>query len=203
MANRTFTTPAHPWHDIPFGEKPPEDINAAIEIPKGSKVKYELDKETGLIRVDRILYSSVVYPANYGFIPQTMDYDDDPLDILVLMQEPVMPLAFLRAKPIGVMQMLDQGERDDKIVAVHIDDPEFRHYNDISELPQHRLLEVRRFFEDYKKNEHKEVIVNDFLSAQAAKEAITHCHELYKKHGREDKIPQDKKDKMLEELKAQ
>jgi inorganic pyrophosphatase len=115
-----------------------------IEIPRGSKVKYELDKDTGLCFVDRILYSSVVYPHNYGFIPKTLCEDGDPLDVLVLMQEPVVPMCFLRAKPIGVMQMLDQGEQDDKIIAVHADDPEFRHFSDISQLPQHRLAEIRR-----------------------------------------------------------
>ena len=112
-----------------------------------------------MLYVDRILYSSVIYPSNYGFIPKTLCEDNDPLDVLVLMQEPVVPMSFLRAKPIGMMQMIDQGERDDKIIAVHADDPEYRHFEDISELPKHRLNEIRRFFEDYKKNENKDVKV--------------------------------------------
>lgn len=119
-------------------------MNCVIEIPRGSKVKYELDKDTGLCYVDRILYSSVVYPHNYGFIPKTLCEDADPLDVLVLMQESVVPMCFLRARPIGVMQMLDQGEQDDKVIAVHADDPEFRGFTDISQLPQHRLAEIRR-----------------------------------------------------------
>ena len=104
---------AHPWHDIPAGEEAPREIHAVVEIPKGSKVKYELDKETGLLRVDRVLYSSVVYPANYGLIPRTLGEDGDPLDALVLMQEPVHPLSVLRARPIGMMLMIDEGERDE------------------------------------------------------------------------------------------
>lgn len=150
-----------------------------IEIGKGSKVKYELDKKSGLIKVDRILYSSVVYPHNYGFIPRTLCEDEDPIDVLVIMQEPVLPGCFLRARAIGLMPMIDQvktpsilhscfyssvkqpyaqslvnewmqGEKDDKIIAVCADDPEYRHFKDISELPPHRLAEIRRFFEDCK-----------------------------------------------------
>ncbi|EMS55688.1 Soluble inorganic pyrophosphatase [Triticum urartu] len=149
------------------------------QIPKGSKVKYELDKKTGLIKVDRVLYSSVVYPHNYGFIPRTLCDDSDPIDVLVIMQEPVVPGCFLRAKAIGLMPMIDQGEADDKIIAVCADDPEYRHFNDIKELPPHRLAEIRRFFEDYKKNENKEVAVNDFLPSEDAYEAIQHSMDLY------------------------
>lgn len=119
-------------------------MNVVIEIPRGSKVKYELDKDTGLCFVDRILYSSVVYPHNYGFVPKTLCEDGDPIDVLVLMQEAVVPMCFLRARPIGVMQMLDQGERDDKIIAVHADDPEFKGFTDINQLPPHRLAEIKR-----------------------------------------------------------
>eukprot|EP00268_Persea_americana_P010430 TRINITY_DN14242_c0_g1_i1.p1 TRINITY_DN14242_c0_g1~~TRINITY_DN14242_c0_g1_i1.p1 ORF type:complete len:188 (-),score=35.95 TRINITY_DN14242_c0_g1_i1:24-587(-) len=161
-----------PIHDISclacqgYGHK------KVVEIGKGSKVKYELDKKSGLIKVDRVLYSSVVYPHNYGFIPRTLCGDNDPMDVLVLMQEPVLPGCFLRAKAIGLMPMIDQGEKDDKIIAVCADDPEYRHYTDIKELPPHRLAEIRRFFEDYKKNENKEVAVNEFLPASTAHEAI-------------------------------
>ncbi|KAK9834421.1 hypothetical protein WJX74_001391 [Apatococcus lobatus] len=174
------TSASHPWHDLLTGESPPGIFNAVIEIPRGSKVKYELDKETGLLYIDRVLYSSVVYPHNYGFIPRTLCEDNDPLDVLVLMQEPVVPMSFLRAKPIGVMQMIDQGEQDDKIIAVHADDPEFKGYNDISELPKHRLMEIRRFFEDYKKNENKEVKVDEILGAEEACKTISESMELYR-----------------------
>eukprot|EP00250_Pteridium_aquilinum_P035558 c9656_g1_i1 orf=817-1437(-) len=170
---------AHPWHDLEIGPGAPSVFNCVVEIGKGSKVKYELDKKTGLIKVDRVLYSSVVYPHNYGFIPRTLCEDSDPLDVLILMQEPVLTGTFLRARAIGLMPMIDQGEKDDKIIAVCADDPEFVHYSDIKELPPHRLQEIRRFFEDYKKNENKEVAVNDFLPAASAVEAIKHSMDLY------------------------
>ncbi|XP_020273481.1 soluble inorganic pyrophosphatase 4-like isoform X2 [Asparagus officinalis] len=170
---------AHPWHDLEIGPGAPLIFNCVVEIGRGSKVKYELDKKTGLIKVDRVLYSSVVYPHNYGFIPRTLCEDSDPMDVLVLMQEPILPGCFLRAKAIGLMPMIDQGEKDDKIIAVCADDPEYRHFTDIKELPPHRLAEIRRFFEDYKKNENKEVAVNDFLPAASAYEAIQHSMDLY------------------------
>ncbi|GER28630.1 inorganic pyrophosphatase-like protein [Striga asiatica] len=170
---------AHPWHDLEIGPEAPIIFNCVVEISKGSKVKYELDKKTGLIKVDRILYSSVVYPHNYGFIPRTLCEDSDPMDVLVIMQEPVLPGCFLRAKAIGLMPMIDQGEGDDKIIAVCADDPEYRHYTDIKELPPHRLAEIRRFFEDYKKNENKDVAVNEFLPATSAYEAIQTSMDLY------------------------
>ncbi|CAL9095634.1 unnamed protein product [Musa textilis] len=150
-----------------------------VEIARGSKVKYELDKASGLIKVDRVLYSSVVYPHNYGFIPRTLCEDGDPMDVLILMQEQVVPGCFLRARCIGLMPMIDQGEKDDKIIAICADDPEFVHYKDINDLPPHRLAEIRRFFEDYKKNENKEVAVNDFLPAEAAIKAIKYSMDLY------------------------
>ncbi|KAI8544884.1 hypothetical protein RHMOL_Rhmol07G0000400 [Rhododendron molle] len=170
---------AHPWHDLEIGPEAPLIVNCVVEITKGSKVKYELDKKTGLIKVDRVLYSSVVYPHNYGFIPRTLCEDNDPLDVLVLMQEPVLPGCFLRAKAIGLMPMIDQGEKDDKIIAVCADDPEYRHYTDIKQLSPHRLAEIRRFFEDYKKNENKEVAVNDFLPSDTALNAIQYSMDLY------------------------
>ncbi|KAM0824279.1 hypothetical protein ACQ4PT_070322 [Festuca glaucescens] len=170
---------AHPWHDLEIGPEAPTVFNVVVEITKGSKVKYELDKKTGLIKVDRILYSSVVYPHNYGFVPRTLCEDNDPLDVLVLMQEPVVPGSFLRARAIGLMPMIDQGEKDDKIIAVCADNPEYRHYNDISELSPHRLQEIKRFFEDYKKNENKEVAVDAFLPATTAIEAIQYSMDLY------------------------
>ncbi|KAL2236297.1 UNVERIFIED_CONTAM: Soluble inorganic pyrophosphatase 4 [Sesamum indicum] len=165
--------------DVYAGPGAPSIFNCVVEIGKGSKVKYELDKTSGLIKVDRVLYSSVVYPHNYGFIPRTICEDSDPMDVLILMQEPVLPGTYLRARAIGLMPMIDQGEKDDKIIAVCADDPEFRHYKDIQDLPPHRLAEIRRFFEDYKKNENKSVAVEDFLPAEAATDAIKHSMDLY------------------------
>jgi len=170
----------HPWHDVEIGEKAPEIVTAVIEVPKGSKIKYELDKASGLIRVDRVLFSSVHYPANYGFIPRTLCEDHDPLDILVLGQEPTVPLSLLAARPIGVMKMVDQGEADDKIIGVHVNDPEFSHYTSIDELPPHRMKEVKRFFEDYKVLEMKSVKVNDFLGPKEALAVVREAIELYR-----------------------
>ena len=172
----------NPWHDVAIGNNFPNEFAARREVPKGSKVKYELDKATGLIRVDRILYSSVHYPANYGFIPQTYCGDKDPLDVLVLGQETFVPLSLAYAKPIGVMRMLDQGEADDKIIAVHAHDPEFNHFNSIKELSPHRIKEIRRFFEDYKILENKKVTVEDFYDRDIALEILKEAVDLYRKH---------------------
>ena len=173
---------AHPWHDISIGDKAPDEFNALIEIPKGSKVKYELDKETGLLLVDRILYSSVIYPANYGFIPRTLGDDDDPLDLLIVMQEPVQALSVLRARPVGMMHMVDEGQNDEKIICIHLDDPEYRDIDHFEQLPEHRLTELRRFFQDYKVLEGKEVDVGNFDGPERAREAIEHAMDLYEEH---------------------
>lgn len=162
----------NPWHDVVVGHCAPIELQAIIEVPKGSKIKYELDKDSGFIKVDRVLFSSVVYPANYGFFPQTYCEDHDPLDVLVLGQEPVYPLSIMLVKPIGLMRMLDQGEEDDKIIAVHVHDPEYRHYETIDELPPHRMQEIRRFFEDYKQLENKEVKVEPIVGKEEAHACI-------------------------------
>ena len=162
----------NPWHHVSFGENAPEFVNGIIEIPKNSRAKYELDKESGMLMLDRVLYSSINYPANYGFIPKTYCDDGDPLDILVLSQIDIVPMCLVEAKVIGVMRMMDGGEMDDKIIAVAANDMSVNHLNDISELPPHSLLELRSFFEDYKKLENKEVIVEDFQNRTVAMEVI-------------------------------
>jgi inorganic pyrophosphatase len=169
----------HAWHDVDLGDEAPGIIPVVIEVPKGSKTKYELDKKSGFIKVDRILYSSVHYPANYGFIPRTYCDDQDPLDVLVLGQGPVTPLCIMMAKPIGVMEMIDQGESDDKIIAVHANDPEYSHYNSIHELPPHTMTEIRRFFEDYKALENKSVVVERFLDRPDGIRVIQKAVDLY------------------------
>ncbi len=176
---------AHPWHDIPVGNDAPEVFQAIIEIPQGCKVKYELDKETGMLRVDRMLYSSVVYPANYGFIPQTYADDNDPLDVLVLAQEAVDPLSILRARPIGMMSMIDDDEEDAKIICIHIDDPAFNTYWHIKDLPEHRLRELKRFFQDYKALEDKSVRVQDFFGPERARRIIEDSIQMYNDQIRE------------------
>jgi inorganic pyrophosphatase len=172
---------AHPWHDVPLSEDPADFFPAYIEIPMGSKLKYELDKTTGLLRVDRVLYSSVHYPANYGFVPQTYCDDGDPLDVLVLCQETVAPGVLLNARAIGVMKMLDEKGEDDKLVAVHIDDPEYMNYRDIAQLPPHRLRELQRFFMDYKALEGKEVIVETPLGAVQAVDILREAIAYYQR----------------------
>lgn len=162
----------NPWHDLSLGDKVPDLFPAVIEVPKGSKNKYELDKESGLIRVDRVLFSSIHYPANYGFIPRTYCEDNDPLDVLVLGQEAVVPLTIMMARPIGVMKMRDDGEADDKIIAVHANDPEYSHFRSITELPPHRVAELRNFFENYTVLEHKEVLVDHFQDSDDAKRVV-------------------------------
>ena len=171
----------NPWHGVSPGKKVPEIVNTIIEIPKGSKGKYELDKESGLLKLDRVLYSSVHYPANYGFIPRTYCDDQDPLDILVICSIDVDPLCIIESKVIGVMRMVDDDEEDDKIIAVAQNDMAVNYINNISELPPHTIVELRRFFEDYKKLEHKHVVVEEFLNREEAYRIINQAVELYEK----------------------
>jgi inorganic pyrophosphatase len=172
----------HPWHDTYVDETViAKAFPVVIEIPKGSKNKYELDKETGLLRLDRVLYSAVYYPADYGFIPRTYCDDGDPLDALVLGQEPVYPLTIVEARAIGVMRMRDEKGIDDKIVAVSVRDPAFAEYVDKDQLPHHLLREVRRFFEDYKALEQKQVVVDDLLGPKEAVAIINAGLDLYRR----------------------
>lgn len=171
----------HPWHDLSPGEDVPKEFNAVIEIPLRSNVKYELDKCSGMIRMDRVLYSAVFFPANYGFIPQTLAEDHDPLDVLVLCQEPVVPLTVIHARAIGVMTMIDSGDADHKIIAVATADPEYNAYHEARKLPHHQMAMVRRFFLDYKQLEGREVAVDKILPAAKAYPIIQNALARYQK----------------------
>jgi len=169
----------HPVHDIELPADLTEYMPALIEIPRGSRLKYEVDKPTGLLRLDRALYSAVHYPANYGFIPRTHGEDGDPLDILVLMQEPVEPLTIVRARALGGLRMVDDKGGDDKIVAVCIDDPAVAHYVEIAELPPHVMRELDRFFRDYKQLEGKLSEVGDMYGKAEAFKVIQRARDAY------------------------
>ncbi len=170
----------HPWHEAPTGINPPEFVNGIIEIATGMRTKYEVDKETGLLKLDRVLYSSVYYPANYGFIPQTLGDDQDPLDIMILCREPIQPLCLVPSRVIGVMRMIDQGKADDKILAVPENDANASHLNDISELARHFKLELKEFFESYKRLENKVVTVPDFQGKEVALDIIQRAIDYYR-----------------------
>ncbi|HPH23138.1 MAG TPA: inorganic diphosphatase [Chitinophagaceae bacterium] len=171
----------HPWHGVTPGEEAPRVVNAIIEIPQGSRCKYEIDKPSGLLKLDRVIFSSFYYPCNYGFIPQTYGDDKDPLDILVISSIPVDPLTLMEAKVLGVMQMIDGGEGDDKIIAVSANDPGVNHYSNIEELPKHFFDELRHFFEEYKKLENKTVKVDEFGDKSMALKIIEDAIQLYNK----------------------
>ncbi|QOJ14942.1 MAG: inorganic diphosphatase [Planctomycetia bacterium] len=172
----------HPWHDItpalPDFELPLH-FKTVIEIPSGSRNKYELDKGSGLLRLDRVISSSVMYPANYGFIPQTLGEDDDPLDVLVYCTEEIPPLCICRARAVGLMSMIDNGQADHKIVAVLMEDPHYAEYENATDFPRHVFRMLKRFFEDYKQLENKQVAVEEIQDASAALPIIVSALERY------------------------
>ena len=169
----------HPWHGAHYGENAPQMVNGLIEIPQGSKSKYEIDKKTGLLKLDRVIFSSFHYPINYGFIPQTLGQDGDPLDILVMCSESIQPLCLVEATVIGNMQMIDTGVVDDKIIAVAAKDPAVNYINDVSELPKHFIAVLRNYFEQYKVLENKKVEIDDFQDKAAAYRIIEAAIALY------------------------
>ena len=169
------------WHDMPQENIKSNNFTAVIEIPKGGKTKYELDKQTGLLRLDRVLYTSTHYPANYGFIPRTYADDGDPLDVLVLCQESIAPMTLVQCYPIGVVQMTDEDSGDEKIIAVPFRDPSLSCYSDISQLPSHNMDELRHFFTVYKMLENKHTAVHEILGHEQAERLISECIENYNK----------------------
>lgn len=170
----------HPWHGAHFGNQAPQVVNGLIEIPQGSRTKYEIDKKTGLLKLDRIIYSSFHYPINYGFIPQTLGLDGDPLDILVMCSESIQPLCLVEATVIGNMQMIDTGVADDKIIAVAAKDPGVNYIKSIDDLPKHFIAVLRNYFEQYKVLENKIVEIDEFQNAEAAYKVIDDAIALYK-----------------------
>ena len=169
----------HLWRDLPPGRNPPEEVTAVIEIPSGSRNKYELDKETGLLKLDRVLYSAVHYPSDYGFIPRTLHEDGDPLDILVLLKEQTFPGCMIDVRPIGVLKMLDRGEPDDKILGVPLHDPAHEEFFDIADIPQHMLREIEYFFSTYKDLEGKRVQAAGWEKSEHAMQIIVESIERY------------------------
>lgn len=169
------------WHDISPDRITAKSFEAFIEIPKGCKAKYELDKDTGLLKLDRVLYTSTVYPANYGFIPRTFADDGDPLDVLVLCNETIYPCTLVKCYPIGVIKMIDGGSLDEKIIAIPVGDPTYNSYYDIQELPKHIFEEMMHFFEVYKSLEHKQTTVKEICHRDEAMEIINKCIDAYKR----------------------
>lgn len=171
----------NPWHDFSDERIKSDKFISVIEIPKGSKNKYELDKDSGMLRLDRILYTSTHYPANYGFIPRTLSEDGDPLDVLVLCQEKLEPLSIVECYPIGMITMIDENEEDEKIIAIPLNDPFLNTYNDISDLPQHQFQEIKHFFEIYKYLENKTTRVDNICGRQEAIDTVEKCKIAYGK----------------------
>lgn len=182
-----FSAPAgqqqtkHPWHQVSPGKDAPRTVMAVVEIPRGSRAKYEIDKASGMIKLDRVLHSSMVYPTNYGFIPQSYCGDRDPLDILVISSVDLVPASLVDAKVIGVMRMTDSGDQDDKVIAVSKNDMAVNHINDISELPPHTMKEIVQFFQEYKNLEGKKVIIENVSGREVAQKIILESLDLYKK----------------------
>ncbi|MBI3719273.1 MAG: inorganic diphosphatase [Sphingobacteriales bacterium] len=179
-------TVLHPWHGVSPGDKIPRQVKAIIEIPQGSRAKYEIDKESGLLKLDRVIYSSFIYPVNYGFIPQTLGQDGDPLDILVLCSQSITPLCLVDATIIGNMQMIDSGEQDDKIIAVATKDPSVNHINNVEDLPQHFFLELKHYFEEYKVLENKKVEIDNFQDKATALKIVEDALNFYKETYRKE-----------------
>lgn len=179
------------WHDIHAQRIQPDNFTAVIEIPKGGKNKYEMDKETGLLRLDRVLYTATHYPANYGFIPRTYADDGDPLDVLVLCQECIVPMTLVQCYPIGLIRMTDEASKDEKIIAVPFRDPSLSDYRDIAELPNHSMEEIQHFFTVYKSLENKKTVVEEVLGRDAAIESIRYCIAEYETYfcGRRGDLP--------------
>lgn len=173
------------WHDLALGDKVPEEFNVVIEIPRGSSNKYEVDKDSGLIKLDRVFYSPVYYPTDYGFAPQTFWHDGDPLDVMVLTTHPLLPGVVVKVRPIGVIHMVDSGDKDEKVLAVAVKDPRYSDTKDISDLPEHMLKELQHFFEHYKDLEGKKVSINGIEGRAAALKTVEEGVELYKKMKKE------------------
>lgn len=168
------------WHDVSAGKEAPGKVNTIIEIPKGSDVKYEIDKETGLVKLDRFLFSAVYYPGDYGFVPQTLWDDGDPLDVIILTGRPVYPGTLAEVRPVGILHMIDDGDEDDKIVAVYTEDPRYNEVQDISDVPKHIIMELKNFFETYKMLQGKKTEVPKMDGREAALEAVKKGLRLYK-----------------------
>ena len=173
-------TVLHPWHGAHYGDGAPQTVTALIEISQGSRTKYEIDKITGLLKLDRIIYSSFHYPVNYGFIPQTLGLDNDPLDILVISSQSIQPLCLVEATVIGNMQMIDTGDKDDKIIAVAANDPSVNHIKDVNELPRHFFNELKNYFEQYKVLENKQVQIDNFQNKEEAFLVINEAIDFYR-----------------------
>lgn len=168
------------WHDVSLGKNAPQEINVIIEIPRGSLNKYEIDKETGMIALDRVSYTAQSFPVDYGFAPQTLWDDGDALDVIVLTTEPLHPGILVRVRPVGLMKMVDSGDSDDKVIGVPLADPRWAEVKDISDVNQHQLKTIKHFYENYKKLQNKEVIVNGFEGYDAALKAVERSVALYK-----------------------
>jgi inorganic pyrophosphatase len=179
MNMKKYNGKRHPWHDVSYGADAPDEVNAIIECPKQTNIKYELDKETGFMKLDRVLYSAVHYPGDYGFIPQTLSEDNDPLDIIILSNFPVAPGVIVRARPIGVLEMIDGNEKDAKILAVHDTDPRFDRYNNITDVSENIIKEVRHFFQTYKQLQGKKVEILSIKNHVAAKKEIRRAIKMY------------------------